>query len=142
MQLIAWKDSSPNDLLCVEWDVKPYTLTHSLRDTRIGLTLLTDLSDASVPSMCIVCMTGQRNCCMPFKTTCIDKASMSYMRRRPWLTRSVVMTSMTWIVPGSPTAMNCVKSMVISTHFSRLFRPRGMDLQPNNETGTQCCFHL
>jgi len=28
--LIAWKDSSPNDLLCVEWDVKPYTLTHSL----------------------------------------------------------------------------------------------------------------
>ena len=22
--------SSPNDLLCVEWDVKPYTLTHSL----------------------------------------------------------------------------------------------------------------
>ena len=30
MQLIACKDSSPNDLLCVEWDVKPYTLTHSL----------------------------------------------------------------------------------------------------------------
>ena len=30
VQLIAWKDSSPNDLLCVEWDVKPYTLTHSL----------------------------------------------------------------------------------------------------------------
>ena len=30
MQLIAWKDSFPNDLLCVEWDVKPYTLTHSL----------------------------------------------------------------------------------------------------------------
>ena len=29
VQLIAWKDSSPNDLLCVEWDVKPYTLTHS-----------------------------------------------------------------------------------------------------------------
>ena len=28
VQLIAWKDSSPNDLLCVEWDVKPYTLTH------------------------------------------------------------------------------------------------------------------
>ena len=27
VQLIAWKDSSPNDLLCVEWDVKPYTLT-------------------------------------------------------------------------------------------------------------------
>jgi len=24
--LFAWKDSSPNDLLCVEWDVKPYTL--------------------------------------------------------------------------------------------------------------------
>ena len=22
--------SSPNDLLCVEWDVKPYTLTHSV----------------------------------------------------------------------------------------------------------------
>ena len=30
VQLIAWKDSSPNDLLCVEWHVKPYTLTHSL----------------------------------------------------------------------------------------------------------------
>ena len=30
VQLIAWKDSSPNDLLCVEWDVKPYTFTHSL----------------------------------------------------------------------------------------------------------------
>jgi len=28
VQLIAWKDSSPNDILCVEWDVKPYT--HSL----------------------------------------------------------------------------------------------------------------
>ena len=28
VQLIAWKDSSPNDLLCVEWDVKPYILTH------------------------------------------------------------------------------------------------------------------
>jgi len=30
VQLIAWKDSSPNDILCVEWDVKPYTLSHSL----------------------------------------------------------------------------------------------------------------
>ena len=30
VQLIAWKDSSPNDLLCVEWDLKSYTLTHSL----------------------------------------------------------------------------------------------------------------
>ena len=30
VQLIAWKDSSRNDLLCVEWDVKPYALTHSL----------------------------------------------------------------------------------------------------------------
>ena len=29
VQLIAWKDSSRNDLLCVDWDVKPYTLTHS-----------------------------------------------------------------------------------------------------------------
>jgi len=29
VQLIAWKDSSPIDLLCVEWDVKCYTLTHS-----------------------------------------------------------------------------------------------------------------
>jgi len=30
VQLIAWKDSSPNDLQCVEWDVKPYThsVTH------------------------------------------------------------------------------------------------------------------
>ena len=27
VQLIAWKDSSPNDVLCVEWDVKPYILT-------------------------------------------------------------------------------------------------------------------
>ena len=34
VQLIAWKDSSPNDLLCVEWDVKPYTLTHSLTKQR------------------------------------------------------------------------------------------------------------
>ena len=34
VQLIAWKDSSPNDLLCVEWDVKPYTLTHSLTISR------------------------------------------------------------------------------------------------------------
>ena len=33
-QLIAWKGSSPNDLLCVEWDVKPYTLTHSLLTQR------------------------------------------------------------------------------------------------------------
>ena len=31
VKLIAWKVSSPNDLLCVEWDVKPYTLTHSLK---------------------------------------------------------------------------------------------------------------
>ena len=31
VQLIAWKDSSPNDLLCVEWDVKSYTLTHPLQ---------------------------------------------------------------------------------------------------------------
>jgi len=30
MQLTGWKDSSPNDLLCVEWDVKRYTLTHSM----------------------------------------------------------------------------------------------------------------
>ena len=32
-QLIVWKDSSPkirNDQLCVEWDVKLYSLTHSL----------------------------------------------------------------------------------------------------------------
>ena len=35
VQLIAWKDSSPNDLLCVEWDVKPYTLTHSLLWCRL-----------------------------------------------------------------------------------------------------------
>jgi len=27
VQLIASKDSSLNDLLCVEWDVKPDTLT-------------------------------------------------------------------------------------------------------------------
>ena len=33
MQLIAWKDSSLKiDLLCVKWDVKPYTLTHSLAE--------------------------------------------------------------------------------------------------------------
>ena len=36
VQLIAWKDSSPNDLLCVEWDVKPYTLTHSLHKLEIS----------------------------------------------------------------------------------------------------------
>ena len=33
LTLLVWssglKKSSPNDLLCVEWDVKPYTLTHS-----------------------------------------------------------------------------------------------------------------
>ena len=28
VQVIAWKDCLRNDLLCVEWDVKPYTLTH------------------------------------------------------------------------------------------------------------------
>jgi len=28
VQLIAWKDSSSNDPLCVKWDVKPYTVTH------------------------------------------------------------------------------------------------------------------
>ena len=33
VQLIAWKDSSPNYLLCVEWDVKPYTLTLVLTGT-------------------------------------------------------------------------------------------------------------
>ena len=31
VQSITWKDSSPkNDLLCVEWDVKLYTLAKSL----------------------------------------------------------------------------------------------------------------
>ena len=39
MQLIAWKDSSPNDLLCVEWDVKPYTLTHSLISVAMKIKL-------------------------------------------------------------------------------------------------------
>jgi len=30
VQSIAWNDSSfQNDLLCVEWDVKSYTLSHS-----------------------------------------------------------------------------------------------------------------
>ena len=33
VQLIVWKDSTPNDLLCVEWDVKPYTPTHSTPQT-------------------------------------------------------------------------------------------------------------
>jgi len=28
VQLIAWKDSSSNDPLCVKWDIKQYTLTH------------------------------------------------------------------------------------------------------------------
>ena len=28
--LLACKNRSQNDLLCVEWDVKPYTLTHLL----------------------------------------------------------------------------------------------------------------
>jgi len=27
----AWKGHPRNDLYCVGWDVKPYTLTHSLR---------------------------------------------------------------------------------------------------------------
>ena len=35
VQLIAWKDLSPNDLLCVEWDVKPYTLTQSLTAEKL-----------------------------------------------------------------------------------------------------------
>jgi len=35
VQLIAWKDSSLNDLLCFEWDVKPYTLTHSLSPAEL-----------------------------------------------------------------------------------------------------------
>ena len=30
VQVIAWKDSSPKDLSCVERDVKLYLLTHSL----------------------------------------------------------------------------------------------------------------
>jgi len=31
VQLIVWKDYRlQNDLLCVQWDVKPYTLTHSV----------------------------------------------------------------------------------------------------------------
>ena len=30
VQSIAWKDSSLNDLLCVKWDIKPYTLTRFL----------------------------------------------------------------------------------------------------------------
>ena len=38
VQLIAWKDSSPNDLLRVELDVKPYTLTHlDLNQTRVHI---------------------------------------------------------------------------------------------------------
>ena len=36
VQLIAWKDSSPNDLLCVEWDVKPYILTLSVAAQTTG----------------------------------------------------------------------------------------------------------
>ena len=37
VQLIAWKDSSPNDLLCVEWDVNP---THSLSHFTCLVTVL------------------------------------------------------------------------------------------------------
>ena len=38
VQLIAWKDSSPNDLLCVEWDVKhtTHSLTHLFSCTFNG----------------------------------------------------------------------------------------------------------
>ena len=32
VQLIAYKDSSLNDLLCVEWEVTPYTASLSLTD--------------------------------------------------------------------------------------------------------------
>jgi len=32
-QMIGWKDSSRNDLLCVEWDVKLYSLTE-VRDVK------------------------------------------------------------------------------------------------------------
>jgi len=34
VQSIAWKDYLWNDLLCVKWDVKPYTLTHSSNRCR------------------------------------------------------------------------------------------------------------
>ena len=30
VQVIDWKDSSRNDLECVDGDIKPYSLTHSL----------------------------------------------------------------------------------------------------------------
>ena len=34
---LACKNRPRNDLSCVEWDVKPYTLTHSYRSNRLGL---------------------------------------------------------------------------------------------------------
>jgi len=41
VQLIAWKDSSPNDLLCVEWDVKPYTHSLTHLEERWGMDVQT-----------------------------------------------------------------------------------------------------
>jgi len=32
----AWKGRPQNDLYCVEWDVKPYSLTHSLGVLEFG----------------------------------------------------------------------------------------------------------
>ena len=56
VQLIAWKDSPPNDLLCDEWDVKPYTLTHSL-----GLSLLCQLGQVS---FCLSCTLLASDSCL------------------------------------------------------------------------------
>ena len=79
MQLIAWKDSSPNYLLCVEWDVKPYTLTHLLQNhttlpydiTHVTLCMLLvatlpwDLGNKKFKSSADIkrmCKTMQKNC--------------------------------------------------------------------------------
>ena len=35
-QLIAWKIRLRNDLLCIEWDVKPYIYSHSQYRMRMG----------------------------------------------------------------------------------------------------------
>ena len=34
---LACKNRPRNDLLCIEWDVKPYTLTHSMRQFWCGM---------------------------------------------------------------------------------------------------------
>ena len=62
---------------------------------------------------CDVGVTGQRSCCMLCKMKRFGKACTSYMRRRRWLMRCVVMTWTSWTARGWQTTMSYVKSMVI-----------------------------